>query len=106
MPDDKPRLGPFLRQYAEQDQKSPRERAQELLLAGLAAVGMLVVLVVVLLAFVRFPLPTFGVLAGVWGIGFVVLTVKTRRANARERLLREQLESAEEEAERLRPRQP
>ena len=96
MTDDKPRLGPFLRQYAEQEQRNPRERAQELLLGGLAAVGMLVLLVGVLLAFVRFPLPTFGVLVGVWGIGFVVLTVKQRRADARERLLREKLESEEE----------
>lgn len=97
MTDDKPRLGPFLRQYAEQEQKSPRERVQELLVGGLAAVGMLVLLVGVLLAFVRFPLPTFGVLVGVWGIGFVVLTVKKRRADAREQELRERLEAAEEE---------
>ena len=96
---DKPRLGPFLRQYAEQEKKSSRERVQELLLAGAAAVGMLIVLVGVLLAFVRFPFPTFGVLVGVWGIGFVVLTVKQRRANARERALREALEQRENSAD-------
>ena len=89
---DKPRLGPFLRQYAEQEEKSPRERVPELLLAGAAAVGMLIVLVGVLFAFVRFPFPSFGALVGVWGIGFVVLTVKQRRANARERALRKALE--------------
>ena len=90
--DNKPRLGPFLRQYAEPETKSTRERAQELLLGGAAALGMLVVLVGVLLAFVRFPLPTLGILVGVWGIGLVVLRVKKRRADARERELRESLE--------------
>jgi hypothetical protein len=92
MPDDKPRLGPFLRQYANSETKTPRERVQEVLLGGAAAIGMLVVLVGVLLAFVRFPLLTLGGLIAVWGIGFVVLMVKKRRADARDRDLRESLE--------------
>ena len=97
MTDDKPRLGPFLRQYAAQEQKSPRERVQELLLGGLSAVGMLVLLGGILVAFVRFPLYTLGALVAVWGIGFVVLLAKRRRGEAQERRLRERLEAAEEE---------
>ena len=94
--DDRPKLGPFLRQYAEQEQKTARERAQELLLGGAAAAGMLAVLVGVLLAFVRFPLPTLGALVFLWGVGFVVLLAKRRRSEARERELREGLESGEQ----------
>ena len=84
MPDEKPRLGPWLRHYGEREQKSRRERVQELLLAGGAAVGFLVVLVGVLLAFVAYPMPTLGGLVGVWAVGLVILMVKRRKAAARE----------------------
>ena len=61
-------------------------------MAGGAAVGGLVLLVVVLVAFVRFPFPTVGVLVVVWGIGYVVYRVKKERAELRERLLRSRLD--------------
>jgi hypothetical protein len=90
---EKPRLGPYLRQYAEEERKSPRERAQELALGGLAGVGMLAVLVGVLLAFVRAPLLTLGGLIAAWGVGFVILVAKKHRSDARERELRERLDA-------------
>ncbi len=90
MPDEKPRLGPWLRRYSEPEQKSRRERVQELLLAGGAAVGFLVVLVGVLQAFVSYPIPTLGGLISLWAVGFIVLLVKGRKAAARERELHKQ----------------
>jgi hypothetical protein len=41
-----------------------------------------------LLAFVRFPFPTLGVLVAVWGVGYVIYRVKRGRADLRERLMR------------------
>ena len=86
---EKPRIGPWLRHYAEQERTSPRERTQEILLAGAAVVGFLLVLVGVLLAFLRFPLVTLGALVALWGIGLATLFVKRRRADAREREMRD-----------------
>jgi hypothetical protein len=92
MPDDRPQLGPWLRHQARQDRTPPRERVRELLVAGSAAVGGLAVLVVVLLAFIRFPVPTLGVLVVLWGVGYAVYRVKKGRAELEERLLRARLE--------------
>ncbi|HEX9632895.1 MAG TPA: hypothetical protein VGA02_10595 [Gemmatimonadales bacterium] len=92
MPDQQPRLGPWLRHQARQEETPPRERARELLVAGGAAVGGLVLLVAVLVAFVRFPFPTIGVLVAVWGIGYAVYRVKKERAELQERLLRTRLD--------------
>ena len=92
MPDDKPQLGPWLRRYSREDETSPRERAKELLVAGSAAVGMLLVLLVVLLAFVRYPVPTLGVLVAVWGVGYAIYRVRKGRADLQERLLRRKLD--------------
>jgi hypothetical protein len=89
MPDEKPRLGPWLRYYAERESTSRRQRLTELALGAVATLGFLAVLVGVLWAFVRFPLPTLGGLVGVWATGYVVLTVKSRRAALRERQLRD-----------------
>jgi len=68
---------------------SRRERAKELALGAAAGLGFLVVLVGILLVFVRYPIPTFAALVAIWGIGFATLTVKRRRADRRERALRE-----------------
>jgi hypothetical protein len=92
MPDDKPRLGPWLRRYAQQDDTSPRERVRELVVAAGAAVAGLVVLVGVLVAFVRYPFPTLGALVAVWGVGYAVYRVKKGRADLQERLRRVDLE--------------
>ena len=92
MPDQQPRLGPWLRHQARQEETPPRERARELLVAGGAAVGGLVLLVVVLVAFVRFPFPTIVVLVAVWGVGYAVYRVKKERAELQERLLRTRLD--------------
>jgi len=48
-----------------------------------------VVVVGVLLVFLRYPLPTLGVLVALWLVGFLLLTVKRRRAAQRERALQE-----------------
>ena len=80
MTDDKPRLGPWLRHYAEEERPSKRERAQEILVGGAAVVGFLVVLAGVLWAFVRYPIPTFATLVAIWLIGLVVLLFRRRLA--------------------------
>jgi len=92
VPDDKPQLGPWLRRYSRQNEPSPRERLQETLVAGGAAVGMLIVLLGVLVAFIRFPVPTLGVLVVVWGTGYVLYLNHKRRAETREQLLRAKLD--------------
>lgn len=84
MTEEKPRLGPWLRRYGQREEKSRRERVHELLLAGAAAVGFLVVLIGVLVAFVAYPIITLVGLVALWGIGFVVLLIKRRRAATRE----------------------
>ena len=89
MTDDKPRLGPWLRHYGEEPKPDRSERVKELV--GAAAVGLasLVVLAGVLILFVRYPVPTLATLVLLWVVGFLTLTVKRRRAAARERALRE-----------------
>jgi hypothetical protein len=89
MADDKPRLGPWLRHYGEEREPDRGERVKELV--GAAAVGLasLVVLAGVLVVFVRYPVPTLAALVLLWVVGFLTLTVKRRRAAARERALRE-----------------
>ncbi len=89
MPEEKPRLGPWLRHYGQREQRSRRERLVELSLGAGAAVGFLIVLAGVLWAFTRFPVPTLIGLVAVWLVGFVVLAAKRQRAAARERALRE-----------------
>ena len=89
MSDDKPRLGPFLRHYGQQEKKSTRERLTELAIGAAGAIGFLVVLAGVLWSLFKFPALTFIGLVVVWGVGFLVLTVKRQRARARERALRE-----------------
>ena len=88
--DERPRLGPWLRHYSVREEKSTRERVQEFLLAGGAAVGFLIVLVGVLIAFLAYPLLTLGVLVGVWALGLVVLLLKRRKAASRERQMHAQ----------------
>jgi len=78
MPGEKPRLGPWLRRYTEEERPSKRERAQEVLLGGAAVVGFFIVLAGILWAFVRYPLPTFGALVAVWLVGLVVLMFRRR----------------------------
>jgi hypothetical protein len=95
VPDDKPRLGPWLRHQARQQEAPAREGARELLVAAGAALGGLVVLVLVLVAFVRFPFPTLGALVAVWGVGYAIYRVKKNRADLEERLLRSRLDHDE-----------
>jgi len=92
MTDDRPQLGPWLRHYARQQESTPRERLPEYLVAGAVAVGALVLIVGVLLAFLRSPFVTLGLLALVWVIGYVVFLTKRQRADARERALRESVD--------------
>ncbi len=92
MRDDPPRLGPWLRRYAEERRPSRKERAQEIALAAGAGILFLALLGAVLLVFVRFPVPTLGGLVALWAVGFVTLTVKRRRAERRERELRRSID--------------
>jgi hypothetical protein len=92
MPDNRPQLGPWLRHQARQNETPPRERVRELLVAGAAAVGGLAVLVVVMVAFVRFPFPTLAALVVVWGVGYAVYRIKKHRADLEERLRRARLD--------------
>jgi len=68
------------------------EGTREYLVAGAVAVGGLVVLGAVLLAFVRFPFPTLGVLVLVWGVGYALYLVRRSRAKLEEELRRLDLE--------------
>jgi len=85
--DEKPRLGPWLRRYA-QEEEAKREGVREYLVAGGVAVGVLALLGIVLLAFLRFPFPTLGVLVLVWGVGYVVYLTRRRRADLEDQLRR------------------
>lgn len=40
------------------------------------------------MAFVRFPVPTLGVLVAVWGVGYAIYRVNKGRAELREHILR------------------
>lgn len=91
MSDERPRLGPWLRRYA-QDEEAKRDGVREYLVAGGVAVGGLAVLGVILLAFLRFPFPTLGILVLVWGVGYVVYLTRRRRANLEDQLRRLDLE--------------
>jgi hypothetical protein len=61
----------------------------ELAPATAVGLGSLVLIAGVLLVFLRFPLPTLDVLVAVWAVGFLLLTIKRRRAAQRERELQE-----------------
>ena len=87
MPADRPRVGPWLRRYSEREQPSRKERVQEIALG--AGVGTIFL---VLLVFLRSPLPTLAGLVALWAIGFVTLTFKRRRAERRERALRRSID--------------
>jgi len=92
MPNDPPRLGPWLRHQEPVDETPRRERLREYLVAGGAALGGLVLLGVVLVAFVRYPFPTLAVLVAVWGTGYAVYRVKKGRADLRDTLLKQKLD--------------
>jgi hypothetical protein len=89
MSEERPRLGPWLRNAGRRD---AGEGPRDYLVAGAAAVGGLLLLGVVLLAFLRFPFPTFAVLVAVWGVGYAVYRVKRHRADLQDQLRRMELE--------------
>ena len=89
MTDEKPRLGPWLRHYGEERAPDRRERLKELADAAAVGVASLVVLAGVLIVFVRYPVATLAALLFIWIAGFLTLTIKRRRAAARERALRD-----------------
>lgn len=91
MSDEKPRLGPWLRNAGRNEPRGG-DGPREYLVAGAAAIGGLLLLVVVLLAFVRYPFPTLAVLVAVWGVGYAVYRVKRRRADLQDQLRRMELE--------------
>ena len=93
---DRPRVGPWLRRYSELEQPSRKERAQEIALGAAVGTLFLALLVAVLLIFVRYPWPTLAGLVALWAIGFVTLRVKGRRAERRERALRQSIDEHDE----------
>lgn len=84
---DPPRVGPWLRRYSNQPERTWRDRVPELLLGAGATVAFALVLLGVGWLFLRAPLPTFGGLVAIWAIGFLVMLVKRRRLDAQEREL-------------------
>ena len=84
---DRPRLGPFLRRYG-QDQVSTRQRTTEIVLGGVAGIGFLALVIAVIWLFLRYPFKVLSALVGVWVVGYVLLTGLSRRAAARQRDLR------------------
>jgi hypothetical protein len=91
MSHEKPRLGPWLRNAGRPD-PGARDGAREYLVAGAVAVGVLLLLSGVMLAFVRFPFPTLGALVAVWGVGYAIYRVKRQRADLQDQLRRMDLE--------------
>ena len=85
---DKPRLGPWLRQYDRQ-QEANEDRPKEVALAIGAGIVGLAALVGLVWLFLRAPLLVFASLVGIWGLGLLMLVVKRRRASLRDMLLRE-----------------
>jgi hypothetical protein len=91
MSQERPRLGPWLRNAGRNEPRGG-DGPREYLVAGAAAVGGLVLLVVVMLAFVRYPFPTIAVLAAVWGVGYAVYRIKRHRADLQDQLRRMEIE--------------
>lgn len=87
MSHEKPRLGPWLRNAGQQS-PGAREGSREYLVAGAVAVGVLLLLIAVMLAFARFPFPTLGALVAVWGVGYAIYRVKRHRADLQDQLRR------------------
>lgn len=87
-PDHKRHVGPWLRRYSATP-PSRRDRIVPVVLAGGAWIVFVVLVILLFRAFARYPFHVFGGLVGVWVIGFVVLTVKQRRAAARDQAARE-----------------
>jgi hypothetical protein len=91
MPQEQPRLGPWLRNAGRNEPRGG-EGPRDYLVAGAAAAGGLLLLGVMLLAFLRFPFPTLAVLVAVWGVGYAVYRVKRHRADLQDQLRRMELE--------------
>lgn len=89
MDNEKPRVGPWLRRYSEQPQRTWKDRVPELAIGAGLAIAFFAVLIGVLLAFVRWPFYTFTGLVAIWAIGFVGLVIKRRRDRAQEQAMHE-----------------
>jgi Na+/melibiose symporter-like transporter len=63
-------------------------------------VAALAVSAVVLLAFVRFPVPTLGVLVAVWLVGYILYLSRKRRTDLEDQLRRLDLERRDGERQR------
>ena len=87
-PDHKRSVGPWLRRYSTTP-TSRSDRIGPVVLAGGAWVVFVVLVILLFRVFVRYPFHVFGGLVGVWLIGFIVLRVKQRRAEARYQAVRE-----------------
>lgn len=86
---EKPRVGPWLRRYSNQPQRTWKDRLPELAIGAGLAVLFFGLLVGVLWAFTRWPLFTLGALVAVWAVGLGGLVVKRRRDRERERAMHE-----------------
>jgi hypothetical protein len=85
---DQRRVGPWLRRYSHQPQRTWRDRVPELLLGAGATVAFAVVLLGLGWLFLRYPLWVLGGLIAVWALGFLTMVVKRRQLDAREAELR------------------
>ena len=87
-PEERRRVGPWLRSYGKPPKPPWRERIVTALIGLGVAAAFAVVLIGVLWAFVRWPLFTLAGLVVVWILGMVVFAIKRQRARLRDQLLR------------------
>jgi hypothetical protein len=92
---DPPRVGPWLRRYSNQPQRTWRDRVPEILLGAGAVVVFAVVLLGLGWLFVRSPLLVLGGLVVLWAVGFLTMVVKRRRVDAQEAELKRRQDEVE-----------
>ena len=87
-PEERRRVGPWLRSYGKPPKPPWRERIVTALIGLGVAAAFGVVLVGMLWAFVRWPLFTLAGLVVVWILGMVVFGIKRQKARLRDELRR------------------
>ena len=85
-------MGPWLRRYSNQPQRTWRDRMPELALGAGATVVFAVVLLGLGWLFLRYPLWVLGGLVALWAVGFLTMIVTRRRVDAQEAELKRRQE--------------
>jgi L-asparagine transporter-like permease len=89
MTQERPRVGPWLRRYSDQPQRTWKDRLPELAIGAGLTVAFFAAVIGVLYSFTKHPFYTFAALVVVWAIGFLGLIVKRKRDRVREQKLHE-----------------